>query len=65
MTNETSILPGIVANLRAVKWNRIPELSLKCGVPESTIKKIRSGEVQDPRVSTVEALRDFFALRNP
>ncbi|HWK70007.1 MAG TPA: hypothetical protein VNS29_04115 [Burkholderiaceae bacterium] len=61
MDQNTNILASVVANLRLVKWGLIPQLASDTGVPESTIKKIRSGEVKDPRISTVEALHNYFS----
>lgn len=64
MEQTSTLLSGVVAHLRNVKWSLLPQLANATGVPESTIKKIRSGEVRDPRVSTVEALHSYFST-NP
>lgn len=61
MEQKTTLLIDVVAHLRGVKWSQLPKLAGDTGVPESTIKKIRSGEVKDPRISTIEALRNHFA----
>lgn len=61
MDKNLNLLPSVVADLRSVKWKDLPGLSASIGVPESTIKKIRSSEVKDPRISTVEALHNYFA----
>ncbi|CAB3688241.1 hypothetical protein LMG24238_02976 [Paraburkholderia sediminicola] len=40
-----------------------PEISDRSGVPYQTLTKIACGIVRDPRVSTVQALLDYFATR--
>ena len=60
MDKTLNLLPSVVADLRSVKWGSLAALAELTGVPESTIKKIRSGEVKDPRISTVEALHNHF-----
>ncbi|HCP77730.1 MAG: hypothetical protein CML16_11110 [Pusillimonas sp.] len=55
MEQKQTLLSSVVVNLRLVKWGDLPRLAVDTAVPESTIKKIRSGEVKDPRISTVEA----------
>lgn len=61
MTQKMNILSTVVFNLRSVKWGQLPQLAHITGVPESTIKKIRSGEVKNPRINTIEALHNYFA----
>ncbi|WP_397475419.1 helix-turn-helix domain-containing protein [Pusillimonas sp.] len=63
MEQKTILLIDVVTHLRGVKWSHLPKLAGDTGVPESTIKKIRSGEVKDPRISTIEALHHHFASR--
>lgn len=63
MDKNLNLLPSVVAELRSIKWGDLPRLAESTGVPESTIKKIRSSEVKDPRISTVEALHNYFASR--
>ncbi|WP_427937004.1 hypothetical protein [Achromobacter marplatensis] len=58
---QTEILPPILARLREVKHSDLPEVARLSGVPESTLRKLRYGEVKDPRVQTVQALRNYFA----
>ncbi|WP_081935928.1 helix-turn-helix domain-containing protein [Burkholderia sp. 9120] len=38
-------------------------VAAQSGVPYPTLTKITSGVVSDPRVSTVQALHDYFARR--
>lgn len=38
----------------------LQKLSAEAGVPFHTVRKIVSGETPDPRVSTIEALSDYF-----
>ncbi|MFM0192403.1 hypothetical protein PQQ65_04875 [Paraburkholderia strydomiana] len=40
-----------------------PEISVSSGVPYQTLTKIACGIVRDPRISTVQALLDYFASR--
>lgn len=63
MEPKQTLLSSVVTNLRLVKWGDLPQLAVDTSVPESTIKKIRSGEVKDPRISTVEALHNYFVSR--
>jgi transcriptional regulator with XRE-family HTH domain len=58
---HTEILSPVLARLREVKHSDLPEVARLSGVPESTLRKLRYGEVKDPRVQTVQALRNFFA----
>ncbi|TEA78664.1 helix-turn-helix domain-containing protein [Allopusillimonas ginsengisoli] len=64
MEQTSTLLFSVVAQLRGVKWSSLPQLADDTGVPESTIKKIRSGEVKDPRISTIEALHSYFTARS-
>jgi len=63
MEQNQTLLASVVANLRLVRWVDLPQLAADTSVPESTIKKIRSGESKDPRISTVEALHNYFVSR--
>lgn len=58
---QTEILSPVLARLREVKHSDLPEVARLSGVPESTLRKLRYGEVKDPRVQTVQALRNYFA----
>lgn len=53
-------LSDVRGKLRAESYSNLPVVAKNSGVPESTIKKIRSGEVKDPRISTVQALYAYF-----
>lgn len=63
MDHSQTLLSDIVGRLRDIQWSRLPQVAADSGVPESTIKKIRSGEVKDPRLSTIESLQAYFAQR--
>lgn len=63
MEQNQPLLSHVVASLRLVRWGDLPKLAADTCVPESTIKKIRSGEVKDPRISTVQALHNYFSSR--
>lgn len=41
-----------------------PEISVSSGVPYQTLTKIACGIVRDPRISTVQALLDYFSTRS-
>ncbi|WP_343499677.1 helix-turn-helix domain-containing protein [Achromobacter denitrificans] len=58
---HTEILPPVLARLRQVKHSDLAEVARLSGVPESTLRKLRYGEVKDPRVQTVQALSNHFA----
>lgn len=57
---HTEILPPVLARLRELKHSDLAEVARLSGVPESTLRKLRYGEVKNPRVQTVQALRDYF-----
>lgn len=60
MTTGIGMLECVLQGLEGSKgdWPKIAEAS---GVPYQTITKIAGGFVRDPRVSTVQALHDYFA----
>lgn len=58
--DSIDFLSEVRGKLRAEAYRNLPEVARDSGVPESTLKKIRSGEVKDPRVSTVQALYAYF-----
>lgn len=55
-----NIFNYVFTRLRSTRYKDLPFVARDSGVPESTIKKIRSGEIKDPRVSTVQSLCDYF-----
>lgn len=62
--DSTNFLSDVRLKLRAEAYRNLPRVARESGVPESTIKKIRSGEVRDPRVSTIQALYEYFRRLN-
>ncbi|WP_175207196.1 helix-turn-helix domain-containing protein [Achromobacter anxifer] len=58
---HAEILPPILARLRELKHSDLTEVAQLSGVPESTLRKLRYGDVKDPRVHTVQALCNYFA----
>jgi predicted transcriptional regulator len=62
MTTEP-MLDSVLRSLDATR-GRWPEIAKKSGVPYQTLTKIALGIVEDPRVSTVQSLFDYFAA-NP
>lgn len=49
-------------NLAATR-GRWPDVSKGSGVPISTLRKIAQGQIEDPAVSKVQALSDYFKNR--
>ena len=49
-------------NERAVPWT---DVSRGTGVPYETVKKIASGRTPNPGIKHIQALADFYALREP
>ncbi|MEB6663811.1 hypothetical protein MXL91_20315 [Achromobacter ruhlandii] len=58
--NEPTFLSSVLARLSAVRFPDLPAVAEGSGVPESTVRKLRYGEVKNPRVHTVQALHDYF-----
>lgn len=58
--NQPTFLSSVLARLSAVRFPDLPRVAEGSGVPESTVRKLRYGEVKNPRVQTVQALHDYF-----
>lgn len=65
MEQHIDLFRTVYARLRSVRYSDLSALAQQSGVPESTLKKIRSGEVRDPRISTAQALYDYFEKQGP
>jgi predicted transcriptional regulator len=61
---KTDFLSPVLARLREVRHSDLGEVSRRSGVPESTLRKLRYGEVKDPRIQTVQSLHNYFASRD-
>jgi len=59
MKHAPTMLPAVREELAADR-KRWPEIAEATGIPFSTIKKIRYGEVSNPGVNTVETLYRFL-----
>lgn len=59
-----NILNYVFSNLRLTKYRDLTCVARDSGVPESTLKKIRSGEIKDPRISTIQLLYDYYKAKN-
>jgi hypothetical protein len=59
---QVSWLATVVRSLQETKgkWRTISSVT---GIPYDTLTKVALGRVADPRVSTVQALHDYFASR--
>lgn len=51
---------GVVRSQLQKHKREWPAISRASGVPYHTLVKVASGKVSDPRVSTVQALHDYF-----
>lgn len=49
----------VISKLRAAK-GQIPEIAAGSGVPEKTLLKIFYGETTNPRMDTLDNLREWF-----
>lgn len=58
--NQPTFLSSVLARLSAVRFPDIQRVAEGAGVPESTVRKLKYGEVKNPRVQTVQALHDYF-----
>ena len=50
----------IRSRLAPLSWSQLEELAERSGVPFHTLRKVATGETQDPRISTVQALLDHW-----
>lgn len=53
----------VVAKVRDCTEAQLRSIAQATGVPEATLAKIRYGVTNDPRGSTVDALRRYFVQR--
>lgn len=53
----------VIHRLQASR-TRVAEISAACGVPEGTLRKIAYGETTNPRMDTIDAVRDWLE-KNP
>lgn len=60
MASDT-FLSFVRAGLSELRPSQFEDVARLTGVPLSTIRKVHYGEVDDPRIGTVQALHDFFA----
>lgn len=58
-TNVEPIFDYVKRNLAATR-GRWPEVAEGSGVAISTLRKIAQGQIEDPAVSKVQALADYF-----
>ncbi|ODP33091.1 hypothetical protein A9762_20830 [Pandoraea sp. ISTKB] len=56
------MLVGVLRNLDKNK-GYLPDVARGSGVPYQTVTKIACRLVRDPRISTIQALHDYFASR--
>jgi len=57
---DINFLAFVKSELAHLKPVQFEEVSKATGISIGTIRKIHYGEVEDPRVSSVQALYDFF-----
>lgn len=58
---DDSFLNFVRHGLSQLRPSQFSEVSEQTGIPLGTIRKIHYGEVDDPRVGTVQALHDYFS----
>lgn len=61
MSDQQTFLAGVLCRLRAHKHSELRAIANGANVPEGTVRKLYYGEVENPRVNTVEALHNYFA----
>ena len=54
---------SVIAAVKACTESQLREVAEATGVPAPTLAKIRYGVTDDPRSSTVDKLRAYFAQR--
>lgn len=57
---EHSLLQYVRARLAEIRPSDYQAIADACGVPVSTIRKVHYGEVDNPRINTVQALHNYF-----
>ncbi|NDC31768.1 MAG: helix-turn-helix domain-containing protein [Bacteroidetes bacterium] len=65
VTVEPAQIKSIAKNLKAlIESSRVPEIEIARALNTSvlTIRRIISGETEDPRISTLKALADYFKV---
>jgi len=62
--NHPTFLAAVLARLSAVRFPDLHNVAEGSGVPESTVRKLRYGEVKNPRIQTVQALYDYFERKD-
>ncbi len=60
MNTAPTIFDAVLERLHASSVADLRRIARESGVPEGTLRKIRYGEVKNPRVRTVQALHDYF-----
>lgn len=66
MNTETEpMLNYVIDRLRGAMPKNWPEISKESGVPEDTLRKIAYRDTKDPRISSVQALYDYFRTKEP
>ncbi|VVG70927.1 hypothetical protein PAP18089_01899 [Pandoraea apista] len=60
--NQEPVMVVVLRKLDEHK-GRLPEVARVSGVPYQTVTKIACRLVRDPRISTVQALLNYFASR--
>lgn len=60
MTSSETILEGVRRQL-ATHIGRLNDVARDSGVPYHTLIKIHQGQVENPRIETIQKLLDYFA----
>lgn len=58
---DDTFLQFVRSGLAQLRPSQFVEVSEQTGIPLGTIRKIHYGEVDDPRVGTIQALHDYFS----
>lgn len=56
---------AVIAAVKACTESQLRDVAEATGVPAPTLAKIRYGVTDDPRSSTVDKLRAYFATQRP
>jgi hypothetical protein len=50
----------VIRRLQSHPYSEVVDIAAKSGIPEPTVRKIFYAQTKNPRMDTIDALRDYF-----